>query len=102
GFEVNDIAFLQRTDYLWMNANVGRDYTRPTRYYRRFSLLVGGQQQYNYDGDRTDRQGRISAYAQLPNYWDLGAFVIARPAFLEDRLTRGGPVVRREGFTYYQ
>jgi hypothetical protein len=102
GFEVNDIAFLTRTDYLWMNANVARGWTTPTKYYRRAEVLVGAQQQYNYDGDRTDRQARISLYGQLPNYWDIGAFSIWRPAFFDERLTRGGPVMLREGWWYNQ
>jgi hypothetical protein len=102
GFEVNDIAFLTRTDYLWMNANLSRGWSQPTRYYRRAEILVGAQQQYNFDGDRTDRQARVSVYGQLPNYWEGGAFAIWRPAFYEDRLTRGGPVVLREGWWYYQ
>jgi hypothetical protein len=32
GFEVNDIAFLTRTDFIWLNANVMRSWTTPTKY----------------------------------------------------------------------
>ena len=101
GFEVNDIAFLTRADYVWMNANLARQYTKPTRHYRRLALLGGGQQQFNYDGDRTDLQGHAFGYVQLPSYWELSAFTIHRPAAYDDRLTRGGPTVRRDGFWFY-
>jgi hypothetical protein len=97
GFEVNDLAFLTRADYVWMNANLFRQWTTPTRHYRRLELMAGGQQQYNYDGDVTDRQAQVLAGVQLPNYWYVNSFVIRRFAVDDDRLTRGGPVVRRAG-----
>jgi hypothetical protein len=95
GFEVNDLAFLTRTDYVWMNGNIFRNWTRPTRYYRELNLIAGGQQQYNFDGDAIDRQLHFYVGGELPNYWQTSAFVIWRPEVFEDRLTRGGPVVRR-------
>ncbi|HEX8693967.1 MAG TPA: DUF5916 domain-containing protein [Longimicrobium sp.] len=95
GFEVNDLAFLSRADYVWMNANVLRQWNTPTRRYRRFLFIVGGQQQYNFDGDLTDRQVHGYLGGQFTNYWNWSTFVIVRPELNDDRLTRGGPVVRR-------
>jgi hypothetical protein len=95
GFEVNDLAFVTRTDYVWMSTNVARQWVRPTRWYRRADLLAGAQQQYNWDGDLTDRQFHGSASSQLANYWSVSGFFIYRPERDDDRLTRGGPVVRR-------
>jgi hypothetical protein len=97
GFENNDIAFLTRSDYLWHNANLLRQFTQPTRWFRRLTLIAGGQQQFNYDGDLTDRQLNAFLGTQLPNYWELSTFHIHRPGSYDDRLTRGGPVVRRVG-----
>jgi len=95
GFEVNDIAFLQRADYVWMAANVARRQSRPGRWYRSLYLLGGAQQQLNFDGDRTD--GRVHAYgeAQLRNFWWASLLVTAQPATLDDRMTRGGALVRK-------
>ena len=56
GFEVNDLAFLSRSDLHWMNANVSRQWTVPGRWYRNIFTVAGGQQEFNYDGDRTDLQ----------------------------------------------
>ncbi len=95
GFEVNDLAFLTRADYVWMNANLLRQWTKPTKHYRQAFVIVGGQQQYNYDGDRNDLQFQIFEQVQLPNYWWVTTFVMHRPETFEDRLTRGGPVVKR-------
>lgn len=102
GFEANEIAFLTRADYLWGNANVLRVYNRPTSWYRFAAWLVGGQQQVNFDGDLTERQAQVFGRVTLHNYWDLRAFVLRRPDVSDDRLTRGGPVVRRPGSWVYQ
>ncbi|MDX1624115.1 MAG: DUF5916 domain-containing protein [Gemmatimonadota bacterium] len=94
GFENNDIAFLTRTDYVWMNGNVVRRWTEPTAWFRQLNATVGAQQQFNYDGDLVDRQFHGSVFLQTPFYWNTHIFGIVRPSTLDDRLTRGGPVVR--------
>jgi hypothetical protein len=95
GFEVNDMAFLTRADYVWMNANLFRQWTKPTRWYREFYVGGGGQQQFNYDGDLTDRQIQAFTGGELPNFWSWQLFALARPEVYDDRLTRRGPVVKR-------
>ena len=102
GFENNDIAALSRADYWWMNANVFPQWTRPTSWYRQLFFIAGGQQQYNFDGDLTDRQVQLFGYWQPLNYWQAQIFWIHRFTVDDDRLTRGGPVVQRPGFNYWQ
>jgi hypothetical protein len=100
GFETNDLSFLDRADYKWMNANVGRQWTTPGRWYRNAVILGGGQQQFNYDGDKTDLQTQLYFSSEFLNYWNLRSFVIHHPIVLDDRLTRGGPVVMRDGYNF--
>jgi hypothetical protein len=100
GFEVNDLAYLDRADYRWMNANVGRQWTVPGRWYRNIFTTVGGQQQFNYDGLRTDQQAQAYYGMEFLNYWNLRSFAIYRPTTDDDRLTRGGPVVKRTGYKF--
>jgi hypothetical protein len=97
----NDIAFFSRADYWWMGANIFPLWTKPTKWYRQLFFIAGGQQQYTFDGDLNDRQGQIFGQVQTLSYWWLTAFWIHRPSLLDDRLTRGGPVVRRPGINYY-
>jgi hypothetical protein len=102
GFETNDLGYLRRADYLWQSANVLRRRTTPEWIFRRWILLAGGQQQYNFDGDRTDLQGRIYAEGTFRNYLTVTTFASHILATLDDQLTRGGPVVRypaRTGWT---
>ncbi len=101
GFEVNDLAFLSRADYVWTNGNLWAYWSKPTRWYRTFELIAGGQNQVNFEGDRTASQVHGYVGAELPNYWSVSTFVIRRPGYFDDRLTRGGPVVRGVGSRTY-
>lgn len=95
GFENNDIAFMSRADYWWMNANIYRQWTVPGKWYRYLAFIVGGQQQYNFDGDLNDRQVQTYGSVTLKNYWSVNTFYIYKPALLDERLSRGGPVLRK-------
>ncbi|MEP6618311.1 MAG: DUF5916 domain-containing protein [bacterium] len=101
GFEVNDIGTLGRTDYKWMQASVLRSWTKPTRWYRSADAIVGGQQQVNYEGDRTDLQGEIWGSITLNNYMGMNAFVINHPPVFDALSTRGGVVVKTSGYNFY-
>lgn len=101
GFEINDIAFLTRSDYFWMNANVARSITKPSKWYRNYFADIGAQQQFNYDGDLIDRQFHTGWFGQFANYWPVNLFVIRRPEVFDDRLSRGGPTLKRAGNTAY-
>ncbi|MEP7000373.1 MAG: DUF5916 domain-containing protein [bacterium] len=95
GFEVNDIAFLSRADYIWQQANVQYNWTIPTKWYRSAFYTLGGQQQWTYDGDLNDRQAHIALGGQSLQFWNASMFSIYRPRVLDDRALRGGPVVSR-------
>jgi hypothetical protein len=101
GFEVNDIAALGRTDYKWMQASVLRQWTKPTSWYRDAAAIVGGQQQFNYDGDRTDQQGEIWGRMTFLNYMSASAFVIHHPPTFDQYRTRGGVLVKSSGYNFY-
>ena len=100
GFEVNDLAYLNRTDYLWFNGNLGGNWTTPTRWYRSIFTSFGGATQYNYDGDRTYSQLQAYYGMELLNYWNVRTFWIYDVPSYDDRLTRGGPVVKSSGSNY--
>ena len=100
GYETNDVSFLGRADYKWMNANIGSNWQTPGSWYRDIAWLVGAQQQFNYDGDRTDAQAQVYYENMFLNYWKVRSFAIYHPTVLDDRLTRGGPVVMRTGYKF--
>jgi hypothetical protein len=100
GFENNDLAFLSRSDLIWLNTNVGGSFATPTDWYRSIFTSFGGAMEHNYDGDRT--RATLQAYygMEFPNYWNLRTFWIHEVPSFDDRLTRGGPVVKRNGYHF--
>ncbi|HET7462064.1 MAG TPA: DUF5916 domain-containing protein, partial [Longimicrobium sp.] len=101
GFEVNDLGFMPTADYVWNNLNLIRVWNKPTPRYRNLAAVVGTQQQVNFDGDLTGRDVHAYLGGQLPNYWNVSAFTIWNHAASDDRLTRGGPVVRTPSSMLY-
>lgn len=102
GFETNDLGFQQLAGWRWLNGSVGRQYTKPTRAYRTLSLFANVEQQWDYDGDVTGRDGTAVAQAQLPNYWKASLIASRALGAYSDKLTRGGPLVRQAGSHYVQ
>ena len=98
GFEVNDIAFQSKADYIWFNGNIGRYYSKPTSWYRTMAYLVGAQYQRNYQGlEVVGRDFHAGAFGTTPSNGNMQAFIIVRPSLLDDRLLRGGPAVVAPG-----
>jgi hypothetical protein len=100
GYEVNDLGVLSRADYRWMNANLVRSWSRPGSWYRNLWISAGGQQQFNYDGDRNDAQLQANINGTLLSWWNFYGFVIHHPTVFDERLTRGGPTVKRWGYDF--
>ena len=94
GFEINDLGFLTRTDFLWLHGNLRKQWSEPGSWGRWFSITGGGQRRWNYDGDMTESQLHGSAYYQAPFYWETSLFSLWRPSAIDDRATRGGPAVK--------
>lgn len=97
GYDNNDITVFTKADYWYMGANIFPQWVKPTKWYRQLFFIAGGQQQYNFDGDLTDRQVQLFGYIQPLNYWNIQGFWLHRSNTFDDRLTRGGPVVQRPG-----
>ncbi|HEY0241824.1 MAG TPA: DUF5916 domain-containing protein [Gemmatimonadaceae bacterium] len=98
GFEANDMGVLNRADYRWMLANVARQWTTPGSWYRFLWMAGGAQQQFNFEGDRTDWDFHTNVSATLKNFWNVGFFNIYHPSNFDERLTRGGPTVTKYGY----
>lgn len=102
GFEVNDVAFITKSDYFYHNSNIARSVTKPGPIYRNYFAVLGFQQEFNYDGDLTDREFSAGIFGTLKNYWQMNMLQIRAPEVFDDRLTRGGPTLRRPGYRHSQ
>jgi hypothetical protein len=63
--------------------------------------IVGGQQQFNLDGNLTDRQLQgYLGYTSL-GFWNWNALYMRRQGAYDDQILRGGPLVRHPGLDIY-
>jgi hypothetical protein len=100
GFETNDIGFQSRADQHFAAATVEYVHEEPGRFLREWSFEGGPRATWNYDGDRIGTRLNLEASAELLNYWS-GDFEVDRElAAFDDRLTRGGPLVRLPARSY--
>ncbi|RNC85744.1 MAG: hypothetical protein ED557_02930 [Balneola sp.] len=94
GYEVNDIGFLERADY--RAPHFYAEYLNLDSELFRFYLLWGfGGYAWNFDGDMIMNFYSSGAYFQLNNLWSIIGTAGFTGKFYNDRITRGGPVMRR-------
>ena len=91
GYETNDYAFQQRADYIWFNGNIGRVWTKPTNWYRQIYTIAGGQDQRNFEGDRTQQQLHAYFSETTPQFWNVTVFDIHRPSVIDDKAAARRP-----------
>jgi hypothetical protein len=92
GFEVNDISFLSRADYVQQIANVSYNWTVPTQWYRNLSVIFGGQRQQTYDGIQNGGDVHFWVGGMTPQFWNVNSWVMRVPRAFDERALRGGPV----------
>ena len=95
GFETNDIGFQSRADEHSASLTVEYVHEEPGRVLREWNVEAGPRGEWNYDGNRIGTAVDVEAFSELLNYWLIDAEVSRRFSALDDRLTRGGPLVRR-------
>jgi hypothetical protein len=93
GFDVNDLGFLSRTGYINMHVGGGRSWTKPGKLFR--SAETGGALFRNYDWDgNINWSGAFNfGYVQLLNYYSINWNIAYNPWTVDNRRTRGGPLM---------
>jgi hypothetical protein len=84
-----------------MNGNVSRQWVKPTSWYRSMDITTGGEQEFNWDGLRTERNLDFFYQIELLNYWRFRTFYIKQFIVDDDRATRGGPVAMQDGQNFF-
>ena len=92
GFEINDIGFQGRSDARSVATFLGRSVNKQVGFLRNHSYNAWQFRAWNYGGDKILDGGAASANATFTNFWGAGLQVGVRPEYVNDRLTRGGPL----------
>ena len=94
GFETNDLGFQSRADEHAASATIEYVHEEPGRVLREWNLEAGPRFAWNYDGNRTLTRLNLEGFFQFLNYWDFDFELNRELEAIDDRLTRGGPLVR--------
>jgi len=94
GFETNDAGFMPRTDVISSHLVIRYQNDHPTEWYREKNGWFGSWVNRNFDGDGVGRGVFGVHSATLANYWNYRVALYLSPGVIDDRLTRGGPLVR--------
>ena len=96
GFETNDLGFQRRAD--WVGADWRINYNTSqlgAAGLQRLEAYAFGGQAVNYGGDLVFNRFNAGFTARYTNLWSSTVVLSARPVYVNDRLTRGGPLALR-------
>jgi hypothetical protein len=93
GYETNDIGFMQRSDMISAHALMQYVNQDPSKHFRDKNVWFGTWQNSNFDGDVMERGLFADHFATLSNYWNYRASLFLTTEGVDDRITRGGPLV---------
>ncbi|MGD8495003.1 MAG: DUF5916 domain-containing protein [Gemmatimonadales bacterium] len=96
--ELNDAGRLGRADDLQSWGGITYRETDPGSLFRNYNLGLRAQSGWNFGGARTGSNVALNANAQLVSYWQLNLRLTHDFAAMDDRLTRGGPLMGRDAY----
>jgi hypothetical protein len=98
GYEINDAGFQGTADHRVVAGSVTRRWVQPGKVFRSASLGANvNVLDDNFGGQNWGRTTGLNFRGQLHNLWNLGASVGVRFRGINDRETRGGPMIERPG-----
>lgn len=98
GFEVNDAGYVTNVDRTGLHAALVLLEQTPDRFSRSRMLMFAKWNTWNFAHDAMGNGYYGSFQATLLNYWSFNVMAHAGAEAYDDRLTRGGPMMRRPGF----
>jgi hypothetical protein len=98
GFDLNDTGFLRRADERSLMNWIQFRNDVPNRWFRTRRLNFNQYSGWNSDGDPLVNGGNVNAHATFTNNWETGGGVNFNRSTFDDRMTRGGPLARDDGF----
>ncbi len=98
GFELNDAGFQQEADRILIGGLLARQWVSPGKLGRSGSLTLVTNQRYNFGGVRLATEAALSANLSRHNFHVIYLDFERRFRGLDDRTTRGGPLIEMPGY----
>jgi len=94
GFELNDIGRLRGADDISLSGELIYEERTPKNFYQNFFLFGFNANEWNFDGIHNVAVMGVGGGLTWNNFWGSEFRVEYIPAKLDDRLTRGGPLMK--------
>jgi hypothetical protein len=94
GFETNDIGLTQTVGRRGVSTDIHYEQTRPGRLFRNYVIGFLTGNDWNYDGDHTNKYFGNIINVRLRNFWQVNTNYFRYFPSYDDQLTRGGPLAR--------
>jgi hypothetical protein len=101
GYETNDVGYMNTADRMGMHAGALWLKPTPDRFSRSRNLIAVKWYVWNFAHEKMSDGAYVSGSATFRNYWSASLTWIATAASFDDRLTRGGAMMRVPGGKSY-
>lgn len=92
GFEPNDLGYQAITDRRAFSTYLGRRVNRPAGVFRSHAMSVYTNHAWTFGGENVLDEYGASLSGTFKNFWNAGLTLGYSPDYMDDRLTRGGPL----------
>ncbi len=97
GYEVNDLGFQTRTDRRDAQLVLSWQQTRPGSFFRNYSISTANRLEHNFDWQRVVAFSNLSFGFRTLGFWQGMIMAMRLHPSVDDRSTRGGPLMERPG-----
>ena len=94
GYETNDIGLTQTVGRRGVSTDIHYEQTRPGRLFRNYVIGFLTGNDWNYDGDHTNKYLGNIINVRLRNFWHINTNYFRYFPSYDDQLTRGGPLAK--------
>ncbi len=94
GLELNDLGFMQRSDFIQQENAISYFVNRPVSVFRTYSIELKQFNHWDFAPDYLASGGELNLYLEFLNKWSLSTAANLVSNALDTRLIRGGPGVR--------
>jgi hypothetical protein len=101
GFEVNDLGYMDRADWIQTGGHVYAQIQKPWALARRSGFNLNTWTHWNYDQVKLRQGVNFNTWNELKNYWFFQIGISREFAAQDDLETRGGPVMDTPGRFWY-
>lgn len=93
GFDLNDTGILFSADVIDTRTEITYRENTPSSWYQSYRFELSGNASWNYGGIRRENEYELSSRIEWKNFWTNFLNFEYSPRTLDDRLTRGGPLM---------